>query len=122
MSNEQEAISSRKGTNLLKFSSGTAISAIAPRRAPTEQATNILACSLIIGFTSWRLLAKAKIFAGETPTALVTTAVMGFKPIATSTGKEKTEAPPAAPLKIPTNRPTSATSKNLITGAIIIDI
>ena len=106
----------------MKFSSGMAISAIAPIRAPSEHAIKILACSLIRGFTSWRLLTNAKIFAGDTPIALVIAADTGLKPMATKTGKEKTEAPPAAPLKIPTSRPTNAINKNLITGAIFIDI
>ena len=122
INNEQEAMRRRKGTNLLKFSSGTMTSAIAPTAAPSEHAINILACSLIIGFTSWRLLAKAKIFAGDTPIALVIAALMGLRPTATNIGKEKTEAPPAAPLKIPTSRPTSTIRKNFITGAIMIDI
>ncbi|CAB4683512.1 unannotated protein [freshwater metagenome] len=55
---------------------------------------------------------SAKKLAGVTPIALVIAALTGEIPVASSTGKDITDAPPAIPLITPTSKPTAAISRN----------
>jgi molybdopterin converting factor small subunit len=55
---------------------------------------------------------SAKKLAGVTPTAFVTAALTGEIPVASKTGKEITDAPPAIPLITPTSKPTAAMAMN----------
>ena len=55
---------------------------------------------------------SAKKFAGVTPSAFVTAALTGEIPVASRTGNEITDAPPAIPLMTPTSKPTAAIAMN----------
>ena len=55
---------------------------------------------------------RAKKLAGVTPIAFVIAALTGDIPVASRTGKEMTDAPPAMPLINPTNKPVTAIRAN----------
>ena len=83
-----------------------------PMIAPAVEITISEAYSRTRSLMRCLIAMSAKKLAGVTPTAFVTAALTGEIPVASKTGKEITDAPPAIPLITPTSKPTAAMAMN----------
>lgn len=106
------APSNKNGTSFSKTRGGRVSNAMEPMTAPAVEITISEAYSRTRSLMRCLIAMSAKKLAGVTPTAFVTAALTGEIPVASKTGKEITDAPPAIPLITPTSKPTAAMAMN----------